>query len=438
MKIGDWYQKRGLAFVFKRAKRLTARYSMTPHKAIMRISRCVEELSAQGCSPTFFVPAVVVGRNLQFLKVLQDCGCEIGVHGFQHVDLTSYPPAKSSEKLQRAAEFLLMNGFKMEGFRCPYLSSSEALIRQLPPRLFNYSSNRAIAWHTDGHGEAQERILYSTIERFYHPLAPNAHMRLPWLQDGMVEIPVCVPDDMQLYDGLNFSGEDISAAWVNLLKETHRRGELFNLMFHPELSEFFEAPFLEVLHAARLLDGRVWVTRLQDVGRWWRKMSRFGVSFIKNGGTWHLQLSCDPQATILIRGLDLEVRSQHWDGRYQRLPAPDVQVHGGLLPFIGLAEDVPEWAGESLQRMGYIVLNGEEGRDCCTIIDREFFTDLDNEVALNRKIEQLEIPLIRYWPWPDGARSALCLSGDLDALSLMDYSTRLLPDWVFSKKAIAG
>ena len=34
-------------------------------------------------------------------------------------------------------------------------------------------------------------------------------------------------------------------------------------------------------------------------------------------------------------------------------------------------------------------------------------------------------PVIRLWPWPNGMRSALCITGDLDALSLLDYAARL-------------
>jgi hypothetical protein len=92
-----------------------------------------------------------------------------------------------------------------------------------------------------------------------------------------------------------------------------------------------------------------------------------------------------------------------------------------------LEENLPGWVKKSLQQKGYITLTGSEGYDCEIILDHQFLEGVKDPVTLGEKIEALEIPLIRYWPWPDGARSALCLSGDLDALSLMDYSTRLLP-----------
>lgn len=427
MKVMDWYKKRGLTFVVQRARRLSERYGVTPQKAMQRISRCVEDLSAQGCSPTFFVPAVVVRRNLDFFKLLQDCGCELGAHGFQHVDLTSYPPEQAHQQLKRAVEFMQIHGFLIEGFRCPYLSSSDELIHSLEPDLFNYSSNQAITWKIEGGVEEKAGTTFTRIDRFYKPLPAEFIPRLPWIQEGVVEIPVCVPDDLQLYDGLGHSIDEITGEWISLLKETHHRGELFNLMFHPELSAKFEDPYLAVLRAARQISGKIWVTRLNEVGRWWRKQQQFGVSFIRNNDTWIMQFSRDPHATILFRGMQPEVKSQPWGEGYQRLMGSTLHLRTKNLPLIGLEENLPGWVKKSLQQKGYITLTGSEGYDCEIILDHQFLEGVKDPVTLGEKIEALEIPLIRYWPWPDGARSALCLSGDLDALSLMDYSTRLLP-----------
>jgi len=41
-------------------------------------------------------------------------------------------------------------------------------------------------------------------------------------------------------------------------------------------------------------------------------------------------------------------------------------------------------------------------------------------------------PLVRVWRWPDGARSALAVTGDIDALTLRDFVVRSWEtrDWV--------
>ena len=97
------------------------------------------------------------------------------------------------------------------------------------------------------------------------------------MSGSLVEIPVCVPDDLQLLDGLKLDERGMQQAWIDVLRQTHRRGELFDLMFHPESFEH-SGPALEaVLREARDLDPSVWITQLRDVNRWWREKSRFTV-----------------------------------------------------------------------------------------------------------------------------------------------------------------
>jgi hypothetical protein len=57
------------------------------------------------------------------------------------------------------------------------------------------------------------------------------------------------------------------------------------------------------------------------------------------------------------------------------------------------------------------------------------------EGALIRHIESTDAPLVRYWRWPSEARSALCVSGDLDALTLVDYALRFVRLWHDGRKA---
>jgi len=47
-------------------------------------------------------------------------------------------------------------------------------------------------------------------------------------------------------------------------------------------------------------------------------------------------------------------------------------------------------------------------------------------------IEKAPGPLVRVWRWPDGARSALAATGDIDALTLRDFVVRSWEtrDWV--------
>ena len=51
---------------------------------------------------------------------------------------------------------------------------------------------------------------------------------------------------------------------------------------------------------------------------------------------------------------------------------------------------------------------------------------LTNHVSLIDYIQEMYGPLVRYGRWPAGAKRALCLTGDLDALSLLEYAARFV------------
>ncbi len=426
MNIKTWYQKRGLRFILERARRLNERYGFSARKAIDRIESCVEALRIHGCFPTFAVPGIVVERNLAFIKRLQELGAEIAIHGYNHVDLKTYPPAEASRQLTRAAELFRMNDLEVHGFRCPYLSATDDLLKAIPQGTFEYSSNKAIQWPIDRSTPQSDNLLFETIKGFYAPVRAESTTCLPWIQNGMVEIPVSVPDDLQLHDGLRYGLEQISQVWVDILHQTYDRGEVFNLMFHPELATFCEAPFQKVLQEAQSLQPGVWLARLRDVSAWWLEKSSFWVEKEDAGDHFILKFHCTPRATILCRGFVPQFKANQWDAQYRRLEAGTKRINCPVLPFIGLPPHPPQWIMTSLQEKGYILETGETAKRCSLFIDEARLGNFNNPVDLVAYIENTSEAMVRFWPWPNGCRSALCITGDLDALSLLDYAIRLL------------
>ena len=427
MNFVDWYKKRGTRFIFTRAKKLAERYDFNPGKAISRIRYCVGKLSEYGCHPSFFVPAIVVRRNSDFIHELQENGCEIGVHGYQHIDMRSIPPQDANRQLVKAAEVFIQEDIKIDGFRCPYLSISDEILQELQPGLFNYSSNRAIAWVNNGSNHHEKNLLFDTIGGFYQPSLAQSTLSLPYQEEQVLEIPVSVPDDLQMRDGLNYTEDEISASLLDTFNNTHQRGELYNLMFHPELASLLIEPFLAVLDEAYANQQGVWISQLRDISEWWKEKTSYRIHIDRLNGKYQLVINCPKRATLLQRGLEEYLPSSQWDEKYRKLESDQIVISNDILPLVGISPELPDWVYSSLNRMGYISVNLNDELDCSVRVTSEFLRRWDNPVKLIAAIEDLDIPLVRFWPWPDGNRSALCLSGDLDALSLMDYATRLLP-----------
>lgn len=271
---------------------------------------------------------------------------------------------------------------------------------------------------------ASVSLFYETLHDFYHGSSAAETVCVPTTHPNFIEIPVCVPDDLQLRDGLNLNPEGISQIWNQLLDQVHQRGELFTLLFHPELASFCESPFVSLLQKAHQIEPTVWIARLSDISRWWREKADFAVEVVSDQRFLKLSFRCSPRATILAKGLDLPGGSI-WDGAYYRLESNALEAPLTPLPFIGIADSVPEHTLSFLREQGYILETGEKAEFCGIVLNTDTVARIPNNLELIEYIETTPAPLVRYWRWPDGAKSALSVTGDLDALSLMDYASRL-------------
>jgi peptidoglycan/xylan/chitin deacetylase (PgdA/CDA1 family) len=426
MKFIEWFDKRGPRYLQQRAMRLLERYQLSPSRAIQRIDNCLDGLMDLGCSPTFPTPGIVLERYPDFLRRLQEAGAEIAVHGYQHVDLKTYPVNEACQQLLNAVRIFNNNGIKVHGFRCPYLGSSEELLDALPKGLFGYSSNKAIFWNTLNLKDSiPVNNIFDTLRNLYGAEPSLNTINLPQNRPNMLEIPVTMPDDLELLDGLNFTPGEVANTWGQILRQTHQRGELFTLMFHPELASLCEQPFYEVLNEAKLLLPRVWVARLCDISEWWAEKGDFRMEVTPSLVGLRLDFICSSRATILLKGIKVNGDSEAWDTSYQRLLSDTLEVPASPRPFIGVSGKISEKVNSFLLNQGYILDLTEQAHDCSIYLDEVILESISSEVQLIHYIEGCAGPLIRYWRWPNGAKSALSITGDLDALSLLDYLTRI-------------
>jgi peptidoglycan/xylan/chitin deacetylase (PgdA/CDA1 family) len=426
LRLRQWLALRGPGYVYRRAAILLDRYGITPSKAADRVRSCVATLAEYGCRPTLPTPGRVVERHPQFVRQLQDQGVEIAVHGYDHFDLAAYSASEAQDQLERAAEVFARHGIETYGFRCPYLSYTNELLDRLPKGMFEYSSNRAIWWDVVPPFEASAATtIFDALGRFYKPRSALEALSVPSERPNLVEIPVCLPDDLQIHDGLGLESRGITQAWRRVLYTTYQRGELFVLHFHPELAWQCRQPFQELLSQAARLQPPVWIARLRDVSSWWREKSTFRATISQTQAALLVSFTCSERATILVRGLGACVAERPWDGVYRQLDTRALRVPAEPRPFIGLHASAKARVTSFLREQGYIIDTGEAATRCATYVDPATLARLTSEVELINYIEASTGPLIRYGRWPNGAKSALCVTGDLDALTLLDYASRL-------------
>ena len=425
----SWIKKRNPAFILKRGRSLFDHYGIGPQKAMQSINILMDCFMGFEAPPTFSVPGRVIEKNPAFIRTLQDRGAEIAVHGYNHIDLKARDTQDALSQLLHAIKVFKANDLEAHGFRCPYLSCSDELIEAIPHGVFEYSSNKALRWDFERskNGKYNQNVL-RTIDTFYMAEEAKSMCSLPWFRNGMVEIPVIVPDDLQFKDGLGYDQKDLENVWGNLLKITYDKAELFNLLFHPELASFCLNPFKALLQTARAYSPRVWVARLCDIAQWWNEKSAIKANI--NGsmdGNLTITFPESVRARWVVRGIVLPDTFE-WLGSYRTLPGRSYKIPGNIRPFLGIDDSFPAAMAEKLSNHGYILDKTESAKSCSIYLDGSSLQDFPTEAALTNMIEGSDSPLIRLWPWPDGYYSALCITGDLDALSLGDYFSRLRSD----------
>ena len=415
---------RDTAYLVARLRAILQRYGLTSERAKERARRCLRTLEPYGLQPTFATPGAVVEIEPAFFKELSDAGAEIAIHGYDHANFRRLSRDQARWQFEKAIEAYERSGIPFEGFRCPYLSYTPDVRAILPDGAFTYSSNTAIARQVVQ--VDAEHPVFAQLARNYRAAPSDDAVCTPSIDGPLVELPVCVPDDLQLCDGLGLGKDGLLRSWVAMLHEAHSRGELFAPLFHPEAYDLLDEPMDGLLQAARALRPSVWLTQLRDVARWWRERAAFRVRWGSEDGRLCIEFDCGERATVLARGWHWTGNPREWHGGWSVLDERRVRIDDATRPFVGLTGVDPTTVA-FLTDQGYVVDDGEHAERCGISLSGRMVEDLGSRRALVEHIERSSAPLLRYSPWPAEAKSALCIAGDLDALSLRSYLRRLHP-----------
>jgi hypothetical protein len=326
--------------------------------------------------------------------------------------------------LEQAHRAFQQNGVVVKGFRCPYLRWSTDTLKALDKLDFSYDSSQALAWSVgDGNGtEAYRRVL-----RFYRARSADDYPSLPRLANGLLRIPYSLPDDEALVERFHLTEASLMVEmWQEVLRRTYESGELFTLGLHPERIALCERALRALLSQAQSLSPAVWISRLDDVADWWRRRAKttYRVTRKEDEGVFQMNVEGPPGTVVLAREVSVDAPTKPWTKNRQRVLADSFVFRADRLPLIGVSPDTPDALINFLRQQGYLIESGVDARSCTFYLDRKNYTPEDERPIL-REIEHGRWPLLYLSRWPDGARSALSITGDIDALSLWDYVLRV-------------
>lgn len=402
---------------------ITRRYGVKADKMQHTLDRFAEILERFDCGATFPITVQALVRNLGAIQSYQARNVELAAHGYTHVDHTRLPLEEKVRQLRKARALCEERGVFSVGFRCPYLRWDASTVAAIHESGYLYDSSQALSWSLASHASTG---AYEHVLRFYGAISATDHPALPRLEDGLVRIPYCLPDDEAVVDRLALGPADMTREWLTILRRTHELGELFTLGLHPERVRPCETSLVETLRAARAMSPAVWIARLDEIARWW--IARAGaVVTAAQGEDGELSLGVDgPEGTtILARGVEVMAPTSLWDGAYRRVHGTRVRLRADRRPFIGVSPSSSPRLTSFLRQQGYVVEPANAAGAHAIYLHQPHFGHED-ERALLAEVELGAHSLVRLGRWPRGAKSALCVTGDIDALTVYDYGLRLL------------
>jgi peptidoglycan/xylan/chitin deacetylase (PgdA/CDA1 family) len=430
MSLAMSLHSRGPAATVARTATVVQRFGASTAAMARRLDRYDTVASDFGVRPTWPTTACVLARHPDLLRTFAERGVELAVHGLVHGDHAALDERRQRDTIARAIDVFERHGIKPAGFRGPYLRYNDATTRVVRQLGLRYHSSQAVFFPLRATEiESTAKRGFELALRLYSAQDANRVAVTPRLRDGLVDIPVAVPDDEILLDRLRLDTSSRTAEWLQILERTYARGELFTIQLHAERIDDLASALRATLAEARRKRPAIYVARLDEIAAWWTRRSHFSLRVARAGDARvRIAMDADVDAVLLARGLDNA--KTPWFGPYARCDQRQFVARAARLPIVAVSRRSPDAVRRFVFEEGFPVEVTDDRRGFGAYVD---VTAADwSEADVLDAIEAGPGPMVRIWRWPGGARSALAATGDIDALTLRDFLVRSWEtrDWV--------
>ncbi|PWT70346.1 MAG: hypothetical protein C5B60_12270 [Chloroflexi bacterium] len=415
-----------------------ARFGFSDARSRRTLLTILATVRKYGGYPTFFIPAVVLRRHPELISEIALCGAEIGTHGYIHNDYRALSSTSQHQQTQQALAVFHEAAVPCQGFRNPYLGWTEAAVRSFAELGFAYDSNEAIV-----HDVLDLERLTPTLRAGYlkslslfQAILPSAYTLRPHFEGELVRIPTSIPDDEMLYDRLRITDQAaLGDLWCEVMNRVYELGGIYTLNLHPERGVLCKPALERLLAYSRGQPLPIWLATLHEVEKWWRERQSFRFSIEPHGdGSFYIEATCSPRAAILARHLTIDGALTQWWGSEGVIPARQFTVHASASPCIALSHQTSDDVECLLREQGFPVVRAEPEAapgfahflDIPGGLGATRSAQIEKRSALVAEIEARQKPLLRFGVWPEGARAALAITGDIDSITVQDFFLRIL------------
>lgn len=422
MRLKGSVQAKGVRGFLERPGLILSRFGPTTGPMERRLLTYAALAERFDAGLTIPVPASVLARHPALIRRLIERRVEFAIHGMYHDDHSLLSLDHQRKSLAQAATAFQAAGVPFAGFRGPYLRFNDATDLVLRELGIRYHSSQAVVFETP-HAHSNGLISYERAIAYYRARNAEDTAVRPAYRNGLIHIPVALPDDEVMVDRLHCSGEEQAAAWLAVLDATFQRGDLFTIQLHPE--RIYEAaPALEaVLEEARRRQPRVWLATLEQVAAWWRRRSTFQlVVQALDAGRFRVHLEGDRDAALIVRGVSAPELVQ-WHGSTTLASRPTLDLASQRKPVVAVSKHASAGVLGFLREEGLATEVSNDSGRFGAYVDVASADWKESDVLA--AVERGPGPIVRIGRWPGGARSALAVTGDLDSITLQDFAWRI-------------
>ncbi len=380
---------KGLHNFARRLWTVFIRFGISETRTRRALHTIINTLRKYRGTPTFFIPAVVLGRHPGLITEIANAGAEIGIHGYVHNDYRTLGKEEQYRQTKQAISVFQRTRIPYQGFRNPYLGWTEESLNVFTELGFTYETTS-------------------------------------------------IPDDEIVFDRLRITDAgEVGDIWCRIMRRVYDLGGLYVLNLHPERGILCKQALDKLLSYASNQAPPVWVTCLKDIAQWWQERCRSRLNITQLASDrWRVEASCTSRATLLARHLIVEDQpATPWSATEVQVHAHYCTVNAPRCPCIGLSPHTPQQVLDFLLEQGYPAMrcSQEASHNMYTLYldlaeglgtTRE--EQLQRRSALVRQIEDIDTPFLRFGCWPDGTQAALAISGDIDSVTVQDFFLRIL------------
>ena len=411
-------RSKGILNVPRRFMMIYRRFGFTGVKSARALNRLLEITDTYRCKPSLFITADLLEHHDELIQGIAGRDVDLALHGHHHIDHALLEGSHQRDEIAKGIEKFRKHGLEVSGFRGPFLRFNDETEEAVATNGLPWVSQTVMLFNgTTSTHELNQNNKTRHVLKFYTQKSHVQEPSIPGWGSHCLEIPVSLPDDEIIIDRLGITdASKITEIWLDMLKISRRQGELLNVVLHPERIDLVAKPLSTLLETA-VSQGDIWVAPLHEISQWWHERSSSSLEIRDDHGSETCQIWVNGSRRASLALSQPSGAMDFIDFERNR----PFTISNGFRPVIGLSPDFCDKGGECLINEGFVVeTNGDLSRCAFTFNG----TCTMNRRQLLESLKQAQGPLVRMWRWPNGFKSALAITADVDAITLWDFIRR--------------